>query len=74
MPDKHGKIDLALQRLAINYDNHNKQDERHFGDIKERLDRIESKLDMWSLKVAGIGGGMGILTTIIVLLITKVIG
>lgn len=68
------KTELAFQRLVINYENHTKQDEEHFADIKERLASIEKKLDSWGLKVAGIGGGMSVLVTIIVLLLTKVIG
>ena len=68
------KQEVAFTRLATNYENHTKQDEEHFADIKARLQNIEKKIDLWSLKVAGIGGGMSLLVTIVVLLLTKVIG
>ena len=70
--DQRQEVDFT--RLVTNYENHSKQDETHFSDIKERLDRIETKPDAWTIKVATIGGGAGILTTIVVLLITKIMG
>ena len=70
--DQQQEVDFT--RLATNYENHSKNDEVHFKDIKDRLDKIDGKLDMWSIKVSAIGGGMGIITTIIVLLLTRQLG
>ena len=70
--EAHHRIDLAMQSLAINYENHTKQDEECFDEIKERLKNIEAKLDKWTVKVAGISGAMGLLSGLVVLLLGKI--
>ena len=68
------KKDLAFQRLLTNYENHSKQNDESFKAIKEQLFVIEAKVDRWTWKIAGIGGGMGIIASIMVLLISKLLG
>ena len=71
---KHYEQDLAFARLVTNYENHSKQDEEHFTAIREQLTAIESKVDKWSWKTATMGGGMGLVISILFLVLTKIIG
>lgn len=64
-------VALELQALRLNAENHNESDIEHFSDIKERLDRIEAKLDKWTLKVAGFSAVGGLIASVVVVLITK---
>lgn len=65
------KTDLALQKLAINYENHTKQDSEHFEDLKVRLDRIEDKLDKWSWKLAGLSASVSFIIAIFVAVFSR---